>query len=640
MATSMTSPWQEAQPEDPSDPPDDPGRRRGARRWGPPLLCIGIYTVLAAFVYGAHSPVSSTLLPPCACGDIPPQTWMLAWPAHALSSGQNPFFSTSVAYPGGINLMSNTAAPLLGIIFAPVTWSLGPVAAYNLVMRLAFALSATSMALVLRRWTTWWPAAFAGGLLYAFCPFMVEQALAHDFLIFVPLPPLILALLDEILVRRQRPVRNGILLGVVLTAQLLISPEVLEMTGLLAVFGVIVVVLLHPRAFGAWLRDAGAAGRGLLAAAVSGAVLSAYPLWVYFAGPYHIKGAPHPVSLLSAYHSSVDGLIYPTPFERLHLGHWLARGLAITQGGGSEYTTYVGVPLLLLLAVILVRFRRSGPVVVFTLVAFAAWIVTLGRHLYLGTVEHSSIRLPYYVLEKVPLINGALDLRYSLIMYLAIAVVLALGLDHFRRDGIIGSNRRPWARFTRGRWTERRRGGVTALVAIIALVPLIPALPYTSTPAGVPTVFTAKDSPIADGDVVLCLPLPVGYLGFNDQALLWQAVANMRFTLIGFRGAVPGPDHKPIRDAQLLLPPIQVEQLLSWGVYGLPTPPPPLDETTLTEIRSFLGRYDVGSVVIVPSGGDWQAVVPYFTDALQFAPVDFDGSYVWPHIQSDLKAAP
>jgi hypothetical protein len=630
----MTSPWQEAEPEDSSDPPDPPDRRRWARRWGPMLLCIGVYTVLAAFVYGAHSPVSNTVLPPCACGDIASQTWLLAWPAHALSSGHNPFFSDFVAYPGGVNLMSNTSAPLLGIIFAPVTLNLGPVAAFNLVMRLAFALSATSMCLVLRRWTTWWPAAFAGGLLYAFCPYMVAQALSHDFLIFVPLPPIILALLDEIIVRRRHPVRNGVLLGMAFTAQFLISPEVLEMTGLLAVFGLIVLALLHARAVRAWRRDAGATGRALLAAVGSAAVLSGYPLWMYFAGPYHIKGAPHPVKLLSAYHSSVDSLFYPTGFERLHLGHWYARGLAISHGGGSEYTTYVGVPLLVLLAVILVRCRRSGLVILLTLVALAAWIITLGRRLYFGTIEHRSFLLPYYLLKDVPLINGALDLRYSLIMYLAIAVVLAVGLDHFRRDGIIGS-RRPGRR-----WTERRRGGLTALVAIIALVPLVPNLPYTSTPAGVPVVFTAKDSPIADGDVVLCLPLPVGYEGANDQALLWQAVARMRFKLIGFRGAVPGPDHKPVRDAGLLLPPVQVEELLSWGLYGQPTPPPPLEETTLTLIRSFLSRYDVGSVVIVPSGGNSLAVIPYFTDALQVAPVDFGGAYVWPHIQSDLKGTP
>lgn len=77
-------------------------------------------------------------------------------------------------------------------------------------------------------------------------------------------------------------------------------------------------------------------------------------------------------------------------------------------------------------------------------------------------------------------------------------------------------------------------------VAVIVLVPLVPRLPYKSTPLGVPAVFTAKTSPVADGDVVLTYPLPVGYEGSNDQASLWQAVAGMRFKLIGFRGALAG----------------------------------------------------------------------------------------------------
>jgi hypothetical protein len=173
-------------------------------------------------------------------------------------------------------------------------------------------------------------------------------------------------------------------------------------------------------------------------------------------------------------------------------------------------------------------------------------------------------------------------------------------------------------------------------VAVIALLPLVPDLPYTSTPAGVPAVFTAKSSPIADGDVVLCLPLPVGYIGFNNQALLWAAAAKMRIKLIGFRGAVAGANHKPLRGADLLVAPVQVEDLLLWGQYGQPAPPP-ADAATFALIRTFLGRYHVGSVVIAPSPVQaWEAVVSYFTAALHVAPIITAGVYVFPHVQSDL----
>jgi hypothetical protein len=627
VSSPTTSPWRPA-PDSPVRA--EPTRPRRARRWMPPLLCISVYTALAAFVYGAHSPVTSAALPPCACGDVSSQTWMLSWPAYALSSGHNPFYSSFVAYPGGVNLMSNTAAPLLGFLMAPVTLTLGPVSAFNLVMRLAFVLSAVSMCFVLRRWTRWWPAAFIGGLIYAYSPYMEGQGLSHNFLLFVPLPPLMLALLDEILLRRRHPVRNGILLGAAATAQLLISAEVLLMFGLLAAFGLVVLVLRHPVGF---VERVGDIVRGLGAAALTGAVLAGYPLWMYFAGPYHISGPPHPTSLLSQYYSSVDGLIYPSTLQRFTLGHWLVKGQAVTQGGNSEYTTYLGIPLLILMALILVRFRRVGLVPFFSLIALVAWVITLGPTLHLGTTHHPAIKLPYYWLQSVALINGALDLRYSLIMYLAAAVVVAVGLDRFTREGL----RAPFPRGVRSRRAEHRRGALSAVIAVIALLPLTPRLPYTSSAVTIPPLFTAKTSPIADGDVVLSLPLPVGYIGSNDQALLWQAGAKMRYKLIGFRGAVPGADHRPVRDAALLLPPLQAEDLLSWGLYGQPAPPPPADAATYAAIRTFLVRYHVGAVTIVPFLAlHWQAVIPYFTAALGAPPVAFGGGYVWPHVQADL----
>jgi hypothetical protein len=622
-------------PSGPSGATDRGGgwRTRGAgwrtRRVGPPLLCVIVYLALAAVVYGWHSPVTTTTLPPCGCGDISSQTWFVAWPAYALSSGHNPFYSTFVAYPGGINLMTNTAAPLLGVLFAPVTLLLGPVASFGLIMRLGFALSAIAMCFVLRRWTTWWPAAFVGGLLYAFSPFMMGQGQSHDFLIFVPLPPLMLALLDEWIVRRRHPGRNGVLLGVVVTAQLLISPEVLEMAGLLSLFGLAVLALRHPVGAAERLGDI---GRGLAAGAIAVAVLAGYPLWMYFDGPYHVSGAPHPVSLLAArYYGSVLSLVYPTAFQRFTLGHWLARGTSLSHGGDSEYTTYLGIPLLVLLGLIVVRFRRVGVVQLLTLVAVAAWTVTLGEVLHVGLNPHDSIRLPYALLRRVPLVDGALDLRYSLIMYLAVSVVVAVGLDRFR-----AGDARP-AAGTRSRPRRSRHGILGLVIVAVALLPLVPAIPFASSPVHTPAAFTSEQSPIADGDVVLSFPLPVGYIGFDDQALLWQAEADMRFKLIGFRGAVPGPDHRAIRNAALLLAPLPAEQLLSWALYGAPAPPPPADAATYAAIRTFLGRYRVGAVSVVPPGAHWPAVLRYFTAALDTAPVDFHGTYVWAHVQSDLQ---
>jgi hypothetical protein len=132
--------------------------------------------------------------------------------------------------------------------------------------------------------------------------------------------------------------------------------------------------------------------------------------------------------------------------------------------------------------------------------------------------------------------------------------------------------------------------------------------------------------------------LPIGYEGFNDQALLWQAASGMRFKLIAFRGAVSDrTDSRPLRQAELLLPPYAAEKVLVYWLYGRPSPPPPNDAATAREIRIFLRRYHVGAVTVVRQGRPIGPVLAYFTAALGVRPVQFLGSDIWPDVQGDLR---
>ncbi len=608
------------------------------RRPAPSVLVVVVYCLLGAFAYGVVSPVSNTALPPCACEDLALQAWFQAWPAYAIAHGLNPFISTVVNYPHGVNLMSNTGAPLLGIVFAPVTWLFGPAAALNLVMRLGFALSAIAMYFVLRRWVRWWPAAFAAGLLYGFSPYVVGQAQAHDFLMFVPFPPIILALLDELVVRRRHVGRNGVLLGVVVTAQLLISPEVLSMCALATFGGLVVLVARHPAVARQHARELVV---GLGAATVSFVVLAAYPLWVYLRGPFHVSGPQHPIDVIEDYHTTLESLVFPNSLERFGTAGMFAQGNALAGSNSVEHAVYLGVPLLCILVLIAVRYRRAGIVQFFSLLALGAWVVTLGPFLYLGRAPHPNIRLPYDVIKHIPLINAGIDVRYSLIMYMAVAVVLAVGLDRLWADGLFAAGE-GWRRRLAGprTATPRARAGLCAALAVIGLVPLAPSLPYASTSFGVPSIFTAAGSPVSNGDVVLSYPLPVGYQNYaDDQALLWQAEAGMRFKLIGFRGAVAGPRHQPLVGAGLWLPPPTAEALLVWSLYGQP-PQPVYGPSTSQAIRTFLARYHVDDITIAPSGAPTATVISYFTAALGRSPADFQGTDVWSGVQQMLAQAP
>ena len=197
-----------------------------------------------------------------------------------------------------------------------VTWLAGPVATYNVLLRLAFALSAFSLCLVLRRWTTWWPAAFVGGLVYGFSPYMVGQGLGHLMLVFVPLPPLILLVLHGIVVRRRRPAwQSGVALGLLAAAQYFISPEVLLSTALAAAVAVVVTAVARRREV---RSAAGHVARALAWAAVVAAPLLAYPGWMALAGPQHVIGPPHPLADLARYPGDVLGTVVRRPSSAWH----------------------------------------------------------------------------------------------------------------------------------------------------------------------------------------------------------------------------------------------------------------------------------------------------------------------------------
>ena len=66
-------------------------------------------------------------------GPDPPQSiWFLAWWAHALTARINPFFTHAVWAPAGFNLAWTTNIPLAAWLMLPVTYTLGAVAAYNI----------------------------------------------------------------------------------------------------------------------------------------------------------------------------------------------------------------------------------------------------------------------------------------------------------------------------------------------------------------------------------------------------------------------------------------------------------------------------------------------------------------------------
>lgn len=594
--------------------------------FAPGVAATAVYAAAAIFIYHRILFAPTSSMPGCNCGDQAQEVWFLRWPLYAVGHGLNPFFSTWMNYPKGINLAINTASPLLGLVSAPLQLTIGTVSTYDVLLVLALTTSALSMCLALRRWVRSWPAAFAGGLLYGFSPYMIGQGGGHVFLVVLFIPPIVLVLLHEIVVgQHHSAVRNGLLLGLLLVLQYYISPEVLAMTLVVAGTGVVLLAVARWRAV--WDRLPHVVVAALVAAAICAAAL-VYPLWMSTHGPQHVAGPPHPLSGLAIFPGDLLGPVLPTSNQLLATHAVALRGDALVGNNASENGMYLGVPLLIVVAGAAWVFRRRRALLFFAAMVVVSTILALGPTLVVDS-HHTGVPLPAWVLGHMPLLQDILDVRFSLFVQLAAAASLAVALD----ETIIVSRARHW------RVRTFPLGAVVgpAAIAIVALAPLIPSAPYPAAATSTPPFFS---SPAVDripaGSAVLTYPYPLR--ADAEWNMTFQAEADMRFKVFGGDAFVPdGPGGTSVPVPAALTPSV-VERFFSdaytptFAKLELGTAPdaptPRVDPRTVMGLRTFLERYHVSTVIVGDFGLSAHSVVGYVSDALG-RPEKTGGVWAW-----------
>ncbi len=344
-------------------------------------------------------------------------SWLLRWTPFALSHGLNPFVTDYVDYPTGVNLMWNALLPLPGVLLSPLTLTLGPLIAYNTLVTLGLALSRFSAYIAISRYVRNTVAAFSGGLLYAFSPYMVAQSLGHPHVSVAFIPPLILIVLDEILVRqRRRASIAGAVLGLLGLAQLLLGEELLATEAVVAVLGIVLLYALNRQAV---TPRAPHAFRALGIAVATFVLLSAFPLAIQFFGPQQVQGTLQPRGVFV---SDLLSFVTPTRLQLLIPPAIIpfSDNLSLYR---SEANAYLGIPLIALLVYTAVRFRGSGLVRVVSLLALLLVLLSMGPLLHAGGVETT---IPMALLA-LPLLafNRVLPGRLMLYAYLTLWTALA-----------------------------------------------------------------------------------------------------------------------------------------------------------------------------------------------------------------------
>ena len=515
----------------------DPRRTPARRSWLSWALCAVTYLPFAVIAYLPALEHWSLRMNGCNCWDQVLEEWGIAWWPAAIAHGHALFTTTYLDAPGGVNLMWNTSMPALGLAASPLSLALGPVHAFLVLLLLSGPVSGAAMFLLLRRWTAWLPAAWVGGLLYGFSSYMAAQStVGRLHLIFVPIPPLIVLVIDKLLRdTRPRRVRLGITLGVLCAVQFLISEEILLMTALLVAVGLLVVALQHRDTV---VRHAFALGRAAFAAVATFLCIAGGFLAVQFFGADRLTGPPQPHAQLNLFSSDVVSPVVPGIIQLFHPSWALAVSSRFDTATPGEVGSYVGVSLLAVLVVGVVVLRRRRIVQLFSVTGLASFALSLGPRLIVAN-HHLPIPGPYAALSHLPLLGDFIPGRFALGMWFSIAVLFALTIDAFHSSQVLRMQATRPVRRRVGRRAVNPTASTAVLVGV-CLLPLIPNWPYLQVPARVPSLFTsAAVDRIPPGSLVATFPYPREGL---DAPMVWQADTAMRFRLLG--GYYIAPDRR------------------------------------------------------------------------------------------------
>jgi hypothetical protein len=552
-----------------------------------PLLVLLFYLALSFLLFsGTWGAPTERLI--FGGVDVREITWFMGWTPNALGHGHTPLLTTHIDYPAGVNLMWNTAMIFPALVLWPVTALFGPLAATNLAITLALPLSGWVMYLLARRYVRSQLAAIVAGLLYGFSPWMISRSNGEIHMTIAIFPPLALLALDEILVRQRRSrwlVGAG--LGVAAAAELLTSEEILALTVMLAALGVAVVAIPHWRLIPARLPYA---AQALGAAAVVCLVLAAYPLSVQFLGPLRVQGV-----LPDPYWTDIWAWFVPTRWQAVQFASTIAHQF-MSRNINEEGGAYIGVPLILIGLWATVRFWRRDIVRVASIVAVAASLLAMGDHLHIRG-HATRVPLPFRVLEHLPILKNVSPPRFTIFMYLMVALLLAIFVD--------------WALANDG---PLRVAGIGATV--VALIALFPAVPYPTDTAVIPAFFRGGDvRRIPEGSVVLVAPFS---RAFTSDAMMWQSVSGMSFRMPEGYAYRPGPTRNP---------PVTALQTQLGAIYdGLDRPAVTPD--LAQQMRGELQAMGATTVVVGPEPRE-DEVVALFRLLLGREPVETGGVFVW-----------
>lgn len=361
-------------------------------------------------------------------GDNFQHAWFLWHFARAVAHGQNPFYTRLLFYPNRANLAWSTTDPLAGFLALPLSLFASPVVAYNFSIILQLALAAFCARLLCLKISRNEAAAFIGGMIFGFSPYLMAHALAHLSLVTAfPIPLFVLAL-DRIFNSEKPPWRMGVPLGLAL---LLAAWAHYNYVVLCLVFAALFLAIEMWGSFRRGVLDFVARIWKPVSIGAATFIVGFSPLLWMMVGTRSDIPASRGLSHIDLFSADALGFLIPS-WNHVFLGRFARRMNPALFASGIEGTVYIGVIALALAAVGFWKGRDSNRRwairalilgIAFYLLSLGPGIHVLGHELAIPGPAALFFDLPFAKFMSAPA-------RFDAMVALCLAVLCALGAKY------------------------------------------------------------------------------------------------------------------------------------------------------------------------------------------------------------------
>ena len=543
------------------------------------LTVTVLYTGLSLFCW-QHLVAAglTTHIHQVAVGDVGQRVWFMAWLPFAIAHHTNPFVSSYMFAPQGINVLANASVLFEAFLLAPITELSSPITSVNVASIAAPVVSALSLYFVVRRYEMRRSVAFVCGLVYGFSPAVLQSNALADFnLTWMFFPPLAAYLIDLIFFRQTgRPVRLGLVLGVLIAVQYFSGQEILLDCVVVAIPVVALAIVANPSQFSSHVRFA---LKGTATALATAGVLLIYPIIVYFQGQAHVGS----LSSTAKPGASLPSLVWPSAAT----GHGLGQPPPGTHWQYLFDLAFVG-PVVVALALAALFFARRHRVVLL-LWAATLWSVTLswgGATRLTGSSPTFAWYAPaWYLAQAIPILKNPVWIRISILTDLFLALLVAITLE-----GVMSA-----IQANGGSWRRSLGGLVVGGAGVLMAIPLLVGsnMPYTGFEnVVVPDVLRHVPTGNRGSPFIAVVFPPAG--PFSGVPLAWQAVADFPYRSLEGYAWHPRPGHPT---AQVGPTPSVLDYLL--GNAAEASPSVTLSRAQRRALAAGFARYDVGVAIVV-----------------------------------------